>query len=357
MRTLSTHLLDVSDASPSSYDPSGRTTPHLNQPPVTRPMSQVAGPSRLGGYQTPSDTTSHPAPISLGKDYPLNSPGWYAAPIPIGSPHRNRSPGARHPVLGEVGPSRSPPIYPATRHHPYPQSQSQRQGWDMNYSHVHGQVKGKGREVPLMTMDNGLATSDVPSRGDCPEVCPNVLRCCASSDMVCKIHIRTPAESPQYQCPSADPRYVRPQQAVTETSMPAQWAPAPQYPTDAIVPGTFRRPPTIREGGSPVNSTPGPIPVNHARPAHLQHQRMQVIVAGSCGSPVYPLTPPTGINSLPGGSPCLPTLSQPKRSPRRVNRNRTPEPLTPAAARVPSPRYVAQQPVLHPYARPASVRQ
>lgn len=139
-------------------------------------MSQVAGPSHLGGYQAPSNATFCPTP---GQGYRLDSPDRHAAPIPIGSPHQTGDTGSRPPVLGEVGPSRSPAVYPITRHHPYPQSRPQKQGWGMNPPPAHSQVKGKGREMPLITMDNGLPTPDTPSRGNCLEVRPNMFRYCA----------------------------------------------------------------------------------------------------------------------------------------------------------------------------------
>ena len=161
---------------PSSYNPGGHTTSYPNQPPATFSMPQVAGPSHLGGLQTPGNTMFHSTAPSLGQNCPPNPAGLYTTPIPIGGPRQGHSPRSRPSVLGEVGRSRSPTIHPTTRHQPYPQFRPQRHGLYVNHSPVHGQVKGKGRELPLTAMDNGLLTPDTPSRGNCLEVRPNVFR-------------------------------------------------------------------------------------------------------------------------------------------------------------------------------------
>ena len=164
-------------------------------------------------------------------------------------------------------------------------------------------------------------------------------------------HSGTSMEPPQY--PSTDPRYSQSQQAVTGTSMPTQWAPVPRYPTNAMVPDTFRRPTIVEEHRSIVNSTQeseGPMPASHTRPTQLQHQQLQTTVTRSYSSAVCTPTPSMGTSSSPD-------RPQPKPSPRRVNRNRTPEPPTSTAGRTPSPRHAMQQQVLHPYSRPANVRQ
>jgi hypothetical protein len=169
---------------PSSHSPSSRTPSHGNQPPVINPLPRMAGPSHVGGYRTPGDAALHPSPLSLDQDNLLDPPSWHAAPTLIGSSYQKHSPGLRSPVMGSVGPSRAPAVYPTTRHQPYPQSRPQQEELHLSPSPVRGQAKGEGRRTPLTTMNHGLQTPNTPSRGNCLEVCPNVLRYCTSSDTV-----------------------------------------------------------------------------------------------------------------------------------------------------------------------------
>lgn len=289
----------------------------------------------------------------------MKYPSWYTAPTPTGSPRRNRSP-----VLGEVGPSRSPAVHPSTRHQPYPQSRPEQQGLYTIHSPIRGHVKGKNREIPSTAMGHDLSTPSTSSLGGCLTVRSSALKYCASSNTVCKpappitrLYNRTLVESPQN--PSPSPQYSRSQRAAAETLTPAQWTPAPRYPIDATVPGKFRRLPAAQEHIPPINSTrgsQGPIPTSHTRPTHPRtHQQLRAIVTGSCGPAMTLPTPPMGANSLPDGSPRRPLAD--KRSPWRLNQERRPESLTPPTAGTPSPRYPAQQLVPHPYPRPANVRQ
>ena len=168
----------------SNQNPSGHaTTPYAYNPPAAGPSPQSAGPSHLGGYRTPR-TTSHPTPPSLGQASPENSPSRYAGPTPIENSCQNHNPGSKFPVLSEVGPSRSPPIYPTTRHQPYPQSRPQQQAMHANHSPVRGQAKGKGREIPSTLMNCGFPTPNTPPQGNRLEVCSNAPRYCASSNIV-----------------------------------------------------------------------------------------------------------------------------------------------------------------------------
>jgi len=154
----------------SNQNPSGRAIPYVYNPSVAGPSLHSAGPSHLRGHRTPG-TTSHPTPASLGQESPENPPSWYAGHTPIENPRQNHSPGSRLPALGEVGPFRSPPIYPTTRHQPYPQYRPQQQGMYTNQSPARSQAKGKGREIPSTPMNCGLPTPDTPSQGNRLEVC------------------------------------------------------------------------------------------------------------------------------------------------------------------------------------------
>ena len=152
---------------------------YVNHLPAVSPLSHAAGPSHLGGYQTPGDTVFPQSPKSPGQDNPSNPPGWYTAPASAESPYRNHSPSLRLPASGEVGPSRPPAIYPTARHQPYPQSRPHLQGLCIRRPPVRDQFKGKGREIPLAAMNYGPLTPKTPSWGNSLEVCPNTLRCCA----------------------------------------------------------------------------------------------------------------------------------------------------------------------------------
>jgi len=288
----------------------------------------------------------------------LDSPSWYAAPTPIGSPLRNHSPGSRPPPSGRIGPSHSP----ATRHQPYPQSRPQQQGLYANRSPVRGQAKGKSREILPPAVNYDLQIPNTPSHDNYLEVCPSALRCCASSNTVCKPTTRpyngTSVWSPQH--PSTNPRCSQSHQAAAKTLIPTQWSPASRYPIDAMALGNFYRPATANEHTSPINSARGsrsPMPASHTWPAQPQQQQLQAIVTRSPGPAMYLSTPPMGTNLLPDGSPRRPLPGQPKRSPRRVNQKRRPESLTPPAPETPSLRNVAQQLVSHPHPCPVDVRQ
>jgi len=343
----------------SNQNPSGPATPYAYNPPVAGPSPQTAGPSHLGGHRTPG-TTSHPTPAGLGQESLANPPSWYAAPTPIENPCQNRSPGSRLSVLGEVGPSRSPPVYPTTRHQPYPQSRPQQRGVYTNHSPARGQAKGKGREIPSTAMNYNLPTPNTPSQGNRLEVCSSVPRDCASTNTFWK---STPSAtgpdnamfmgSPQH--PSVDAGYP----TMTGTPIhPERTAPS-RYPLDTMVPSNFRRPANAQEHISPINSPrgpEGPIPAGHTQHRHPQHQQLHPTVAGFFNPTEYLPTPPVGTNPLPDGSPRRPIQEQPRGLPWRISQKRRSESLSPPAIGSPSPRYAARQLVSHPYPRPAKVR-
>ena len=140
------------------------------------------------------------------------------------------------------------------------------------------------------------------------------------SNTICKPPITTArphngtfVESPQY--PNVGLQYSRSQQPVTETSIPTQWASAPQYPTGTMASDTFRRPVTAQGHKSPTGPTresEGTMLANRAQPAQFQYRQSQPTVTGSCSLAIDPPTPPDG-------SPLRRSANQPKRSPRRVN--------------------------------------
>jgi len=300
---------------------------YANHLPVASPLPHTAGASHLGGYRTLGDTIFHPSASNPAQDGPSNPPGWYVTPTPAESSYQNHTPIFRHPAPGEAGPSRSPGIYPTTRHQPYPQSRPHPQGLCVDRSPVRGQSKGKGREIPLASTNYAPPTPKTPSWGSRLEVCPNILRCCAPSNTICKPPIPTArphdgifVESPQF--PSLDLQYSRLQQPVAETPMPTQWASGPQYPTDAMVSDTFRRPATAQGRRSATRSTrkfEGTILANRTRPTQFQYQQPQPTVAGSWGLAMDVPTPPVDTAPPPDGSPLHRPADKPKRSPRRVN--------------------------------------
>lgn len=297
------------------------------------------------------------------RDNLSSSPSWHPTPIPIGSPYQNHSPSSRPPVLGEVGPSRSSATYQTARHQPYPQSQHQQQGLHPNHSPIRGQAEGEGREIPSTVINHHLLTPNTPSQG--LQLFPSALEYSAPSNTPCEpapstirpyngTFVGSPRDT------SAGPPHSRSQQVATQTLTTTQWTPAPRYPIDAMVPGNFRQPATTQEDASPVDSpreSEAPIPVVHTRPMHPQLPQLQTTVVGSCGPVMYLPTPPMGTNHLPGGSPSPSLLDQPSRSPWRVNQEPRLESLTPPAAGTPSTRRGVQQPVYHPYPRPANVRE
>ena len=360
----SNHPVSV-ESHPSNQNLNSRATLYANQPPAASSPSQIAGPSHLSGHQTPG-TTFHPTPASLGQDSPVNSPSWYAGPTSIGSPSQNHGPGSRLPVPGEVGPSRLHPVYPTTRHQPYPQLRPQQQGMSTNNSQARGQAKGKGREIPSTPMDYGLPIPNAPSQGNRLEleVCPSVPRHCVSSNTVWKYapsttgpHNRVSVGSPQR--PSVNAGYSRSQQTATGTPIHAEWTLASRYPVDGIVPGGFHRPANVQEHMSPINSPRGPgdlVPASYTRPRHPQHQQGHTAVAGSFNPTTYLPTPLVGTNSLPDGSPYRPLQEQPRSLPWRINQKRKPESPSPSATGTLSPLYAVKQLVSHPYSRPANVR-
>lgn len=347
MRALPAHTLVIVDVSPPLHDPSGRATSYTNQPLV--PLPQIAGPSRPRDHQTSGD---HPPPASLDQDNLLKAPGWYATPILIGSPYQNHPPYLGSPVLGEVGPSRSPAVRPATRHRPYPQSRPQQWGFHATQRPVRSQPKGKGNET---LVNDGFPIPNTRPQGNRLEVCLNDLRRYPSSNTVCKFptpttRLRSGTFVELLKHPGMDPRDSR------SPSILSQWSPAPQYPTNAILRSTFRRPATAftQEHRSLVDSTQeseGSMTASHTRPTRLGHQRLQATVTGPCGPAVYLSTLPMG--TKPDG----PLPNRPKCSPHRLNQNRRAESRTPAAARTPSPRHAAQQVTPHPYPHPENVRQ
>ena len=309
-----------------SHNPYDHATSCASNFPGPGRLQPTPDSSHLGGYQTPGDTVFHPSPVSPGQGGPSNPPGWYAAPTFAESPYQNCGPSSRHPAPGGFGPSRSPVVSPTARHQPYPQSRSNSQGMCMGRSTARGQARGKRLELHLTTTDGAPPTPNTVLLGNHMEVCPNTLRCCAPSNTICKPP--TPTTRPHdgafvelLQYPSADLQYTRSQQAVIETSMPSQWALAPQYPAYAITPGTFHRPATAQGHRSPADSTResgGTMLANH--PWLTQHQQLQPIATGSRGPVMASHTPPVVTDSSPDGSPRrLP--NQPKRSPRRVNQN------------------------------------
>ena len=346
---------------PSNQNPSGHTTSYANQPPAVSPSPQIAGPSYLRSYQTPG-TTFHPTPVSLRRDSLTDSPSWYAGPKPIGSLPQNHSPGSKLPASGEVGPSR--PVHPTTRHQPYPQSRPQQQGMYTNHSPVHGQAKGKGREIPSISTNHGLPAPSTPSQGNRLEVCSSVPRYCASTNTVSKFnpsatgpHNRVFVGSPQH--PSVDAVYSRQQQTTTEALIHPEWTLASRFPIDSIVPGNFCQPANAQGHTFPTDSPRGPecpIPASHAWDRYPRHQQLHATVAGSCNPTTYLPTPPVGTSSLPDGSACRPLQEQPRGLPWGINQERRPESWPPPTAGTPSPRYAAGRLASHPYPRPPNVR-
>jgi len=158
-----------------NHNPSGRATSHTTQPPAASPPPQIGGRIHPRDHQMPSNTTFRPAPASLGQGSLSSSPVRYPVPIPVGGQGQNRSPGRRPLVLDELGPSRSPAVYPVTRHQPYPQSRPQQQGFHMSHSPIHGQAKGKNREILPTAMSYGRLTPNTPSQGNWLEVRPSAL--------------------------------------------------------------------------------------------------------------------------------------------------------------------------------------
>ena len=347
------------DSPSSNHNTSGCATPHANQPLFASPSPQIAGPSQPRGYQTPGDAAFH---LTAGQSGLLNSPSW-ALPTPVKIPYQNYRTDPRTPVSGEVGPSRSPPVYPTARHQPYPQSRPHQQGLYTSHSPIRDRSKGKGRDIPPTATNNGLPAPDTLSRGNCLEVRPTALRRCVSSNPIHKLPTPTTrphggmlVEPPQY--PSTCPPYARSQQAVAGTSIPTQLTLVPQCPTNTTVTGAFREPATAQEYNSPVNPLWEPedsMPTAHVRPAQICHQQLPAIVIGSHDPAMYVPTPPMSNPSLPGGFPC-PVSNQPECSPRRVNQNRRSVSLTPATSGTPSPRHTAQSLVSYPYPRPVHVR-
>jgi len=346
---------------PTDHSPSSHAASYATQPLAPSPPPQIAGPSHLRGYQIPGDTTFHSTPTGMGQDNLLSSPSWYAVSTPVGSPHRNHSPGSRPPSSGRIGSLHSP----ATRHQPYPQSRPQQQGPHVDHSPVRSKAKGKNREILSVAMSHDLQTPNTPLYGNYLEVCPSAPRYCASSNTVCKPttpitrpHNGTFSRSPQR--PGTDPRCSQSHQAVDETLIPTQWSPAPRYPIGSMALGNVYRPATAHEHMSPINSvreSGGPMPASHTRPTQPQHQQLQVIATGSCSPAMHLSTPSMATNLLPDGSSRHPLPVQSKRSPWRVNQKRRPELLAPPAPGTPSPRYAVQQLVPHPHPRPVNVRQ
>ena len=299
-RELASNPLALSPSRIRSRDLSGRATSHVNQPPVTAPPPQTAGPSHTRGYQTPSDANFHPSPAALGQDGLLNPPSWYSASVPIsaGNPYQTYSPGLRFPVSAETGPSRSPAMHPATRYQPYSQSRPQQQR--LRHSPSHGQPKGKGREIPSIPIYSGLPTPETPSL-----------------------------------------------------------TPTPQYSTNITAQDASRQPATAQVRVSPTDSpqqSEAPQPADSTWPTQLRDQPQPDVTASSYTAIHLP-TPPMGTDLFSGGSPSPPLKDKHNRAPRRVNQKGRIEPPGTTVAGTPSPLYAPQQVVSHPYRRPANVSQ
>ena len=186
------------------------------------------------------------------------------------------------------------------------------------------------------------------------------LEICASSNTVDKPalsitgpHDRGVEESPQYQ--SADTGHLRLQQTATGTPTPAQWTSESRYIIDAMAPGQFCRP-TISRGyvssASSTRESEGPVKTKH--PGHWDPQSDST-VAGSRDPMIYFPTPPVGTYSLPDDPTRRRLSDQPSRSQRRATQKQRLAPPSPLAIGTLSP-HAVQQPVFHPYSRPANVR-
>jgi hypothetical protein len=135
-------------------------------------------------------------------------------------------------------------------------------------------------------------------------------------------------------------------QEMTGTS-PTKPAQALRHSVERIAPGNTYSPATTQIFSvNPTREPEDPVPVR-------LHQQTPTIVAGP---KVYLPTPPMGTDTLPDGFPHPPLLRERKRSPQRVSQKRRLGLQNPPTTLGTSPRCAAQQPLSHPYPRPAKVR-
>lgn len=305
----------------------------------------------------------NPALADPGRDNLQNPPSRYPTPILIRSPNKNHTAGMRPPVLDEVGPSRSPAVYPTARHQPYPQSRPQQHGLRTSPTPVHGKAKGKACAIPSTVMIHGILTPSPLSPGTRLEVCPSAFGCHTLSNTphkhatpINQSHDETPAESPV--------RYPQSPQAMFRIPTPVRSTQVPQHPIDEVAPENFHLSTITQENSFHISSTQeseGLMPACHTWNTRPQRPQPQAIVTGFRDPPSYLPTPPMGTNSLPNRSPHFTPLDQRRRSPRRVHRECRPcsRPVlsdTSGTSRLPTSHSAARL-ISHPYPRPENVRQ